>query len=310
MAYRAPTTAFSLAISTLILVLTCAPLSPAQAGESLKGGRQDSAAFSLASLKGYYAYGSLAETQAGSGMLKLDGLGNVTTDNITLNLPGAGDRQITPLGPGSGTYTVEPNGVGSLEITFSTLDPPVTYQFEFVVKKAVSDGKRRTPHATEVFTASKTTGVANASVTFISALDRRTSEPVARFNVASLEGRYSYTNNADSFASYGVFVFDGKGNVRSDGKLSVNSPVPPDGRAIVRFGPGYGTYTVDATGIGSFELYVADLGRTFIWNFVITQTSDKARRGATMATGLFSVLASGGSTGQFVAPTLTRIFPD
>lgn len=300
----------SFVILALACFFSCAPLSPAQAGEPRKAGKPDSAAFTQASFKGYYAYGSLAEIQAGYGMLKLDGLGNLSTDDITLNLPDPGGRLIRPLGPGRGVYTVEPNGVGAFEITFYTLDPPITYKYEFVVKKAVPEGNKRAPHATEVFTASDTTGVANASVTFISALKKKTNAPVAKFNLASLEGRYGYTNNADYFASYGVLVFDGKGNVRSDGKLNVNGPVEPDGREIRRFGPGYGTYTVDPTGRGSFEMFFEDLGRTYTWNFVITQISDEAKGRAALATELFSTVASGGSAGQFVAPTLTRIFSD
>lgn len=298
-----------LAISALTLSLACAPLFPVQAEEPAKRKKPGSEVLTQASLKGLYAYANLAEAKAGYGVLKLDGLGNLTTDDISVNLLEGDLRRVVRLGPGAGTYSVDPSGVGNFNITFHTPEPDITYTYEFVVTNAVREGKKHAPLATEVFTASTTTGVANATVTFLSPLNRKTGEPVAKFNLASLEGRYAYANNADSYASYGVMVFDGKGNVHSDGKLSINIPTP-DGRTIVRVGPGQGTYTVDSNGRGSFYLEIPSLnGAVYTWEFVITQALDEEKHRAALATELFGVIPTVGIDGQLVAPTLSRIFP-
>lgn len=302
----------SLALWALALSFTCVPLSQVQAKDARKAGKPDSEVLTVASLNGLYAYANLAQIKAGYGMLKLDGRGNLTTDDITLNRPHENPdddtRVITRLGPGSGTYSVDPNGVGKFEITFTT-QPDLPYLYEFVIEKAVPEGKQRAPLAIEVFTSSDTTGVANAAVTFVSPLNKKNNQPVARFNVASIEGRYAYTNNADYFASYGVLVFDGKGNVHSDGKLNLNAPVESGERVIRRIGPGSGTYTVGSDGKGSFTMRFDGLDSPYTWEFVITEAADENRRRASLATALFSVVTTAGVSGQLVAPVLTRIFP-
>lgn len=300
------------AILSLALLLFGALVSPAQAKDTRKPGDTDPESFTVASLNGFYTYANLAEVKAGYGLLKLDGRGNVSTDDITLNRPlgpDANSREITHLGPGTGTYTVSPSGVGQLQITFVTQEPEISFSYEFVIKRAIRNGKNRAPLATEIFTASDTTGVANASVTYISPLKKGTQAPVAKFNVASIEGRYAYTNNADFFASYGVLVFDGSGNVYCDGKLNQNAPIEGT-RVLRRYGPCSGTYIVDSNGRGSFTLAFFDLGGAeYTYDFVLTRTAGSSRRGSTLATELFSAITVAGLSGQLVAPTLTRIFP-
>lgn len=296
--------------ASLTVLLAC--MFTQSVGAARQGSTDVAAAgFTEASLNGLYAYANITDdTRAGYGTLEFDGQGHVSTDGITLNVPGSEGRQLFDLGFGSGTYTLDASGRGTVSLDFEYPDPAGRdhYDYEFIIMGAQPDPARRVLQVTRAFAASATTGVANASVTLAVPPAPGHAQAAMSFDLASLEGAYAYANNADVAASYGVLEFDGSGNVTTS-QIAVNVPDPdnPGQRLIKQTGEGAGTYNIDSSGRGAFTLYFPALARPYTYEFVVTGAARDPSRGALLITDAFSVITITGLANQLVAPVLTRI---
>lgn len=125
------------------------------------------------------------------------------------------------------------------------------------------------------------------------------------FTTASLQGTYSYVNNNDDVASFGLIIFDGLGKLTVT--IKANGPGTPETRKITTL-TGTGTYNVDAAGTGTATIKFkgADVEREGTFDFVITETAPKAAAVPALAREVFAVQQVGGLHGQLVTPLWKR----
>jgi hypothetical protein len=121
--------------------------------------------FTLASLDGAYAYANSLSNVASYGVVRFDGRGGLSVDVLHVNTPCntcTGQRSITELNDGTGSYQMTAEGTGSLTVTYATINPstgsPYTFTYEFVVTSAIemAGGKRL---AVNLFSAGTTGGL-------------------------------------------------------------------------------------------------------------------------------------------------------
>jgi hypothetical protein len=104
-----------------------------------------SKSFGEASLNGYYAYSNTVSGVGSYGIMFFDGSGNLSMETLNINLPDVNNgRKITRLQGGVGTYTIDDNGSGIVNLNFP--DRPLVY--EFVVTE--SEVKRNVKRAVTV----------------------------------------------------------------------------------------------------------------------------------------------------------------
>ena len=127
----------------------------------------DDGPFTMASLRGSYAYVNNNGGVASFGPMRFDGQGGLTLKD-RVNLPCSEPapscaRVITDL-TGDGTYTVNPDGTGTATITFTLSDGTVfsTDTFDLMISETTKKGK--TLLATQVFAASQAGGLAGQLV--------------------------------------------------------------------------------------------------------------------------------------------------
>jgi hypothetical protein len=100
--------------------------------------------FSNASLQGTYAFvtDGGSPTEATFGLLVVDGNGNITSGNLTLNVPrsvlvpGATGRTTVPAVVTSGSYTINANGTGSTSAMASIPGQVLTRNYDLLVTEA------------------------------------------------------------------------------------------------------------------------------------------------------------------------------
>jgi len=133
-----------------------------------------------------------------------------------------------------------------------------------------------------------------------------------RFTLASIESDYAYTNHLSNVASYGVFRFDGRGGVRTDGiRVNQECLTCEGNRKVFGLGAGVGSYQVNADGTGSMTIMYRETSPatgkpyTYTYEFVVTTAADLGG-GRRLALTLFSAGTTGGLAGQLFAPVLTR----
>src|SRR5438093_6947474 len=118
--------------------------------------------YDVTSLQGTYAYVNTAENVASFGLIRFDGKGGLSA-TIKVNRPApTGGRTITTLSE-SGTYVVEPNGVGIATIRFAGV--PESTIYDFLITQTAPPGSHHLtgrpqhPLATEVFSVSRSGGL-------------------------------------------------------------------------------------------------------------------------------------------------------
>jgi hypothetical protein len=97
-------------------------------GTALADGK---AVFSTASLSGSYIYSNSSDDVASLGIINFDGRGGVTLD-IRISARQADGRRATVSAQGSGTFSVDVQGIGSAEIAM-TKGPAPQLDFDFVI---------------------------------------------------------------------------------------------------------------------------------------------------------------------------------
>ena len=206
--------------------------------------------FSEASLKGSYSFminkwtADVGRNQyAMVGVMKFDGAGNVTGSGTQV---GGG---VSESGALSGTYTVNSDGTGVMELTNALWKPP-TNQFTFVLNSATT-----VAHGFQfVQTDNGNNVVISGSALLLSANPET-------YSVASVNGTFAFQSNkwtadvnTDEQGGIGVLTFDGKGNL-------TGSLTNVDQGVVYNLALS-GTYTVNADGTCSASLVVSNLGGT------------------------------------------------
>ena len=123
---------------------------------------QGEVTFTTASLQGTYAYVNNVGDVGSLGLIIFDGNGG-TTAQLKVNQPGTatGGRTITPLS-GSGTYTVDPTGIGVVTIQFDGVTGPSVY--DFVITKVAKQSRNTQALAEDVFAVSREGGLSGQLV--------------------------------------------------------------------------------------------------------------------------------------------------
>src|SRR5215469_13409397 len=129
--------------------------------------RADDGTFTVASLRGRYAYVNNTEGVASFGPMSFNGRGSVTLSE-TVNLPCANPgqscaRTIADI-IATGIYTVNADGTGVATFAFTYADgtPIGTEEYDFVINGATKKGTNLL--ATQVFAADRTGGLAGQLV--------------------------------------------------------------------------------------------------------------------------------------------------
>jgi len=195
------------------------------------------ATFSNANLNGTYTFmgnrwtADVSAPQGGFiGVMSFDGAGNVT-ESYTGMINGS---LIT--GTYSGTYTVNPNGTGTL--TYPGL------QFTFVVNSTSA----KIAHGIQLL------GILNYGYNEVGTSTALLQSTTANtYSAANLRGNFSFQYDewtADPTQTYyagnGLFSFDGKGNVRGSSSSMENGTLQTNTFT--------GTYTVNSDGSGTISL--------------------------------------------------------
>lgn len=97
----------------------------------------DAAVFSNASLSGSYVYSNSTDGVASFGIITFDGKGQVEID-LRINAPQPGGQRGTVSAQGSGTFSVQPNGIGTASLTMSA-GPMAKLDYDFMIVD-VEDG--------------------------------------------------------------------------------------------------------------------------------------------------------------------------
>jgi hypothetical protein len=124
--------------------------------------------FSNASLQGSYALvGTGGAHNAGSvGITVFDGKGKATRSLLLNQAAQGGGREVIPI-TAAGTYEVNPDGTGSAVLTNVLPDgSAVTFDFDFVITKALPGHPRGSHVAMEVYMMQEQAGIAAELVTF------------------------------------------------------------------------------------------------------------------------------------------------
>ena len=268
--------------------------------------------YSLTSLSGSYAFvGTYGDHVAANlGVVVFDGLGSAE-GSILVNQPGVnGSREIVNVTVDA-TYSVNPNGTGTIEFVVTFPDGHTAEVTEdFVI--TVSERRGRTLLATSIFEAQQQPSVVISGTVFVvHTLTRLPDDPARRgYSQASLSGDYSvvgtYTGHVASVL--GVMSFDGRGTFA--GSAVANQPGPNGPRTIVNITLA-GTYSVNADGTGTMSVTVTQpngASSTVAEDFVIT--SAELRNRILLATSIVdaqrqaSVILSAGDV--FVSHTYSR----
>jgi hypothetical protein len=199
------------------------------------------ASFSNASLKGSYSFlvnkwtADVNTNQlAVVGVMTFDGAGNVTGGSYTEITGG-----VVQTGTLGGTYTVNSNGTGTINLT-SVVPPP---QLAITLNSTAA----KLAHSVQLL---QTNDNANEVISGTAVLQSTTA---ATCSVASLKGNLSWQANkwtADvndaQEGAVGTFIFDGKGNVKGVWTTMYGG--------VLQTGTLAGPYTVNSDGSGSMTL--------------------------------------------------------
>ena len=169
------------------------------------------AVFTQACLKGSYSYMlnkwtvDVSRNQyAEVGVMTFDGAGNMSGAATAV---GGGVSESTVL---SGTYTVNPNGTGTIEVTSSISKPP-TFDLGIVLNSAAAG----LAHGFQFMETDNSNNVVISGTALLQA-------PTAvRYNLTSLQGSFSFLSNSwsadpefDEQGGVGTITFDGEGTSR------------------------------------------------------------------------------------------------
>jgi hypothetical protein len=199
------------------------------------------ASFNNASLKGGYSFlidrwtADVNRNQEGVvGVMTFDGVGNVTASITSIS------GGVVQTGTASGTYTVNSNGTGAINFTTGGSNPP-----HFAITLTSSTGGLA--HGLQLLQTNDNHNLVESGTAFLQ------SATAATYTLASVKGNLSFQLNkwtADvnemQQGIVGIFIFDGKGNVKGS-FTGVNS-------GVVETGTITGTYIVNADGSGSMAL--------------------------------------------------------
>jgi hypothetical protein len=123
-------------------------------------------AFTVASIKGSYAYANNTEGVASFGPMSFDGRGGVTlaiTANLACAEPGPSCKRTIADITGVGTYTVESDGTGVATFALKENGTSIgTEEYDFVITGATTKGK--TLLATQLFAADQSGGLSGQLV--------------------------------------------------------------------------------------------------------------------------------------------------
>ena len=205
------------------------------------------ARFSEASLKGRYSYMLNKWTVdvginqvANVGVMTFDGAGNMTGSATKV---GGG---VAESGALSGTYTVNSNGTGMIEVTSTLFNPP-TIQLGFVLNSAAAG----VAHGFQFMQTENHNNVVISGTALLQSTIPWT------YNVASVRGSFSFLFNSwsadpgfDERGGIGILTFDGKGNLKGSFTSLDNGVYTP-----LTF---TGTYAVKADGSCSASLLLSN----------------------------------------------------
>jgi hypothetical protein len=132
-------------------------------------GAQSRAAFGTASLIGTYALVGVggAHEAASVGVTRFDGAGSLSRTLVLNEADPQGDGRVILTIPGSGSYTVTPDGSGSAVVVNELPDgSTVQFTFDFVITRAERQGAARAPLGLALHMVQREAGIAATLVTF------------------------------------------------------------------------------------------------------------------------------------------------
>ena len=290
----------------------CIGSNPVFAGQDGRESSRDQHDYSLASLDGSYAFvGTYADNVAANlGVIAFDGLGSAK-GSVLVNQPRVDGSRIIVNVTVAGTYSVNPNGTGTIQFMVTFADGHTSDVTEdFVVTKAEKRG--RMSLATSIFEAQEQPSVVISGKVFVVHTLTKLPDASARqdYSLASLSGDYGVVGNyaAHVASVLGVVSFDGLGTFT--GSTTANEPGPNGSRTIVKVTLS-GTYSVNADGTGTMSVTVTlPNGATSNVTEDFLVTSAEFRNGMLLATSIFdaqeqpSVILSAGDV--FVSHIYTR----
>ena len=224
---------------TLVILGLGLLLAPGDSGNGSRALAQDTQEFSNASLDGTYAIRIIGlggqAPLAGISIANFDGNGNTVSNTPTLNLPGPtfGERFLLPF-IGTGTYTVNPDGTGTNNSTFTFPDGSTAeLSYNFVITQDRT--RRNRLLALEVtFIVQTLAGPTGTLNTFVAT--RLPTE--GEFSTASLQGNYAVVRAGQGGqaqaqgpeAGVGAVTFDGDGTFLAVSSIISQAPLLQIGR--------------------------------------------------------------------------------